>query len=112
MMNVKMISNLHSQLHTADKLLANVQALGHTVMRRRWVQGFQFGRGEEGVMAVHCQWSLALSVDTEDPQLLVVTGHMGGARGVHMQTIQGGATLCAAISKGFAVFCKEGKTLK
>jgi hypothetical protein len=26
-------------------------------------------------------------VDAQDPQLLAVTGQVGGARGVHMQTI-------------------------
>ena len=57
-------------------------------------------------MDVHCQWALPLSVDAQDAQLPAVTGHVGGARGVHMQTIRGAATLCAAVSnvKGF---CRE-----
>ena len=38
-------------------------------------------------MAVHRQWALPLSVDAQDPQLPVVTGHAGGARGVHTQTL-------------------------
>jgi hypothetical protein len=42
---------------------------------------------EEGVMAVHRQWALPFSVDAQDPQLPVVTGHVGGARGVHTQTL-------------------------
>jgi predicted CoA-binding protein len=32
---------------------------------------------------------------------------VGGARGVHMQTIRGGAALCAAVFKVIAVFCRE-----
>jgi hypothetical protein len=48
-------------------------------------------------------------VDAQDPQLPVVTGHVGGARGVHMQTLRGSATLRAAVSKGIAVFCREEK---
>ena len=87
MVNEKMISNLHSQLLTVDQLLAALQALGHAVVGRQRVQGLQFGHGEEGVMAVQCQWALPFSVDAQDPQLLAVTGHVGEARGVHMQTI-------------------------
>jgi hypothetical protein len=63
-------------------------------------------------MAVHRQWVLPFSVDTQDPQLLAVTGHVGGARGFHMQTIQGGAVLCAAVSKLIAVFCRGNKGRK
>jgi hypothetical protein len=48
-----------------------------------------------------------MSVDTQDPQLPVVTGHVGGARGVHMQTLQGGCALSVAVSKGIAVVCRE-----
>jgi hypothetical protein len=38
-------------------------------------------------MAVHRQWALPFSVDAQDPQLPAVTGHVGGARGVHTQTL-------------------------
>ena len=55
-------------------------------------------------MAVQHQWAIPFSVDAQDPQLLAVTGDVGGARGVHMQIIQGGAVLCAAVSKVIAVF--------
>ena len=65
MVNEKMISNLPSQLLAAEQLLAALQALDH----------------------VQRQWALPFSVDAQDPQLLAVTGHVGGARGVHMQTI-------------------------
>ena len=87
MVNEKMISNLHSQLLTVDQLLAALQALDHAVVCRQRVLGVPFGRGEEGVMAAQRQWALPFSVDAQDPQLLAVTGHVGGARGVHMQTI-------------------------
>ena len=78
---------MRSQLLTVDQRLAALQALGHAVVCRQRVQGLQFGHGEEGVMAVQRQWALPFSVDAQDPQLLAVTGHVGGARGVHMQTI-------------------------
>ena len=96
-----MISNLHTQLLVADQPLAALQALGRAVVRRQRVQGLHFWRGEEGVMAVHRQWALPFSVDTQDPQLPVVTGHVGGARGVHMQS------LCAVVYKVIVVFCRE-----
>ena len=35
-------------------------------------------------MVVHRQWALPFFVDNQDPQLLAVIGHVGGARGVHM----------------------------
>ena len=35
------------------------------------------------------------------------TEHVGGARGIWMQTIRGGARLCAAVSNVIAVFCRE-----
>ena len=57
-------------------------------------------------MAVYRQWALPISVDVQDPQLLSVTGHAGGARGVPMQTLRGGV-LCAAVSKVIAVFCRD-----
>jgi hypothetical protein len=81
MVNEKMISNLHSQL------LAALQALDHAVVCRKRVQGLQFRHSEEGVMTVQRQWALPFSVDAQDPQLLAVTGHLVGARSVHMQTI-------------------------
>ena len=87
MVNEKMISNLHGQLLTADQPLTRLQALGHAVVRRQRAQGLHFGCGEEGVMAVHRQWALPFSVDTQDPQLFAGIGHVGGARGVHMQTL-------------------------
>ena len=102
MVNEKMISNLHTQLLAADQPLAALQALGHAVVRRQRVQGLHFGRGEEGVMAVHRQWALPFSVDAQDPQLPAVTGHVGGARGVHTQTLWGAAALRATVSKFFA----------
>jgi hypothetical protein len=67
MVNEKMISNLHSQLLTVDQLLAALQA--------------------QCVIAVQRQWAHPFSVDAQDPQLLAMTGQVGGARGVHMQTI-------------------------
>ena len=82
-----MISNLHTQLLTADQPLATLQALGHTVVRRQRAQGLLVRRSEEGVMAVHRQWALPFSVDAQYLQLPVVTGLVGGARGVHMQSI-------------------------
>ena len=109
MVNEKMISNLPSQLHAADQLLAALQALDHAVFRGQRAQSLWFGRSEEGVIAVRRQWALHLSVDAQDPQVTVVTGHVGGARGVHMQTLRGSATLRAAVSKGIAVFCREEK---
>ena len=58
-------------------------------------------------MAVHRQWALAFSVDAQDPQLPVVTGHVGGARGVHTQTLRGVAALRATVSDVIAVFFRE-----
>ena len=87
MVNEKMISNLPSQLLAADQLLAALQALDHAVFRGQRAQSLLFGRSEEVVMAVQRQWALPFSIDAQDPQLLAVTGHVGGARGVHMQTI-------------------------
>ena len=75
MVNEKMASNLHTQLLAADQPLAAVQALGHAVVRRQQVQG------------LHCQWALPFSMDGQNPQLLAVTGHMGGARFVYTQTL-------------------------
>jgi hypothetical protein len=43
----------------------------------------------------------------QDLQLLAVTGHAGGARGVHTQTLRGGAALRAAVSNVTAVFLSE-----
>ena len=94
-------------LLAAIQPLATVQALGHAVVLRQRVQGLHFGRGEEGVMAFHVQFAPPFSVDTQDPQLCVLTGHVGGARGVNMQTLQGSFALRAAVSKGIAVFCRE-----
>ena len=59
-------------------------------------------------MAVHRQWALPFSVDHQDPQLPVVAGHVGGARGVHAQTLGGGAVLHAAVSSVIAaIFFRE-----
>ena len=102
MVNEKMIFNLQSQL-------ATLLVLDHAVVRRQRAQGLHFGRDKEGAMAIHRQWALPFSVDTQDPQFPVGTGHVGGAKDVHMQTIQGGATLWNAISKVIAAFCREGK---
>ena len=82
-----MISNLHTQLLVADQPLAALQALGRAVVRRQRVQGLHFRRGEEGVMAVLCQWALPFSVDAQNLQFLTVAGHVGGARGDHTQTL-------------------------
>ena len=82
MVNEKMISNLHSQLLAADQLLAALKALVHAVVCRQRVLGLPFGRGKECVIAVERQWALPFSIDAQDPQLLAVTGHVGGARGV------------------------------
>ena len=87
MVNEKMISNLRTQLLVADQQLTALKALGRAVVRRRRAQGLDFRRGDEGIMTVHRQWALPFSVDTQDPQLPVVTGHVGGARGVHIQTL-------------------------
>ena len=92
-----------SQFLKVDEPLATLQALAHTVVHRQRAQGLQFRCGEEGVLSVHRQWALPFYVDAQDPQLLAVTGHVGGARGVHMQTLRGGA----AVSKVIAVFCRE-----
>ena len=79
----------HDTLFTASEVeaLNSLQALGHAVVRRRRAQGLDFRRGDEGIMTVHRQWALPFSVDAQDPQLSVVTGHAGGARGVHMQIL-------------------------
>ena len=103
------IFNLHSKLLAAIQPLTTVQALGHAAVRRQRVQGLDFGRCEEGVMAFHHQLPPPPPVDTQDPQLRVLTEHVGGASGVHMETLQGGSALGAAVSKGIAVFCKEEK---
>ena len=95
-----------SQLLTVDELLAGVQALGHTVVHGQRAEGLQIRHGEEGLMTVHHQLPPPFSVDTQDPQLPVVTGHVGRARAVRMQTIRGGAVLCAAVSNVIAVFCR------
>ena len=70
-----------SQALIVDRPLAVLQALDRAVVRRQRAQGL-LRRREEGVMAVHRQWALPFSVDAQDPQLPVVTGHVGGARGV------------------------------
>ena len=87
MVNEKMISNLHSQLLTVDQLLTALQALDHAVVCRQRVQRLQFRHGDECAIAVQRQWAPPFSVDAQDPQLLAMTGQVGGARGVHMQTI-------------------------
>ena len=99
-----------SQLFAAIQPLATVQALGPAVVRWQRVQGLQFGRGEEGVMAFYHQVPLPLSVDTQDLQLRILNGHVGGARGVHTQNLRGGYALRAAVFKGIALFCREEKT--
>ena len=106
MVNEKMISNLSSQLLAVDQLL---QAIGHAVVRGQRVNSLQFGQVEDCAIAIQRQWALPFSIDTQDPQLLAVTGHVGGARGVHMQTIRGGVALFAAVSKVIAVFCRGEK---
>ena len=60
-------------------------------------------------MAVHRQWALPFSVDTQDVQLPVVTAHVGGARGVHTQTLRGGAALRAAVSDVIVFFREENR---
>ena len=96
-----------SQLLTVDELPPAAQALGHTVVHGQRTEGLQIGRSEEGVVAVHHQLPPPMSVDTQDPQLPVVTGHLGRAGGVHKQRIRGGVALPAAVSKEVAVFCRE-----
>ena len=105
-MNEKRKFQLHSQLFAAIQPLTAVQALGPAEVLRQRVQGLHFGSFEEGVMAVNHQLVPNLSVDTQDPQLCVLTGHVGGARGVNMQTLQGSYALRDAASKGI-VFCRE-----
>ena len=63
--------------------------------------------GHHGFVMAVPQWALPFSVDTQDPQLPVVTGHVGGARGVHMQTLRGGARPHAAVSKCITVFGRD-----
>ena len=75
------------QLLAADQLLAALQALCHALFRGQRAQSLRFERREEVVIAANHQWALPFSVDAQDPQLPVVTGHVGGARSVHMQTI-------------------------
>ena len=60
-------------------------------------------------MAVHRQWALPLSVDAQDAQLPAVTRHVGGARGVHTQTLRGGAALRAAVSDVIVFFREENR---
>ena len=62
-------------------------------------------------MAAHRQWAFPFSVDAQDPQRPIVTGHVGGARGVHTLTLRGGAALRAAISKGIAAYCRGRKKI-
>ena len=86
--NEEMIPNLHTRLLRADRPLSTLQALGPAVAPRQRARGLYFGHSEKGVMAVQRQWALPFSVDAEDPQLLAVTGHEGGAGGgVHTQTL-------------------------
>ena len=92
-----------SQLLAAEVLPSAVQALGHAVVRRQRAQGLQFGRGEEGVMAVRRQWALPFSVDVQDPQVPVATGR------ADLQTFRGGASLCAVVPKDIAVFYRGEK---
>ena len=63
-------------------------------------------------MAVHSQWALPFSVDAQDPQLPVVTGHVGGTKGIHMQSLRGGPALCVAVFKVIVVFCREKNSEK
>ena len=60
-------------------------------------------------MAVHRQRALPLSVDAQDAQLPAVTRHVGGARGVHTQTLRGGAALRAAVSDVIVFFREENR---
>ena len=97
------VALMFSLLLRVGQLLAAVQAVVHTVVHGQRAQGLQIG--EEGVMAVHHQFPPPLCVDTQDVQLPVVTGQVGGARGVRVQTIRGGVVLSAAVSNVIAVFC-------
>ena len=54
-------------------------------------------------MAVNRQRALPLSVEAQDAQLPAVHG----ARGVHTQTLRGGAALRAAVSDVIYVFFRE-----
>ena len=60
-------------------------------------------------MAVHHQWALPFSVDTPNLQLLAVAGHVGGARGIHTQTLRGGAALRSAVSDVIVFFREENR---
>ena len=85
---------------------AEETVVGDAVVRGQQVQGLQFRRREEGVMAVHRQGPLPFFV-AHDPQHLAVTGHVGGASGVHMQTLCGGTSLRAAVFKVTTVSCRD-----
>ena len=86
-----------------DEPLTAVRALGHTVAHGPRAEGLKIRRGEEGVMVIYHQLPTPVSVDTQDPQLPVVTGNVGTARAI----IRGGAVLLAAVSNVIAVFCRE-----
>ena len=77
-------AQLTRQLLTVDQPLAAVQAFGHAVVRGHRAHSLQFGCAEE---AVDRQWAVPMSTDAQDPQLPVVTGHVGGARRVHTLTL-------------------------
>ena len=83
-----------------------VQALGHAVVNGRRAESLQIRRGDEGLLIVHHQLPPPFSA-SQDPQLPVGTGCVGGARGVRMQTIRGGDVLCAAVFNVITVFCRE-----
>ena len=63
--------------------------------------------GENHPPTIHRQWALPFSIDAQDPQLPVVTGHVGGARGVHTQTLRGVAALRATVSDVIAVVFRD-----
>ena len=47
--------------------------------------------------------ALPFSLDAQNSELPFVTGHVG----IHMQTLRGGAVLCAAVSNVITVFYRE-----
>ena len=65
--------------------------------------GLQVGAQSEALHALVTPVGLLLRVNWTE----LVTGHLGRARGVRLQTIRGGAVLCAAASNVISIFCRE-----
>jgi hypothetical protein len=63
-------------------------------------------------MAVQRHWALPFSVDPQDPQLLAVTGHVGGAKGVHIQTLRWRRTVGCGLESHHSLLQRGGKKIE